>query len=83
MSHHDAAFSQIYAAPYGLASEPCRHFPCRCRVGPTSPKRHWWLIVDQCARCGRVLRTAGKRGLTWPQYDWVRRWNRRISGEQI
>jgi len=51
----------------------CLHYTQRMRVGPTSRKRDWSVLVDQCIRCGRTVRCV--HDLTWRQYDWVRRWN--------
>ncbi len=53
----------------------CGHFSRRERVGPTSRRRTWMILVDSCRRCNRIVRTAGVDHLTWEQYSWVRRWN--------
>lgn len=73
--HSDAAWSPYYEAPAGVDGEPCQHVAMRCRIGPTSRKRDWSIIVDECSRCGRVLRTI--QDLAWRQYDWLRRLNRK------
>lgn len=44
-------------------------------IGPTSRRRGFMILVDQCGWCGRILRSAEE--LTWRQYDWVRRINAR------
>lgn len=71
----DAAWSSYYVAPRGVDDDPCRHKPLtRKRIGPTSRKRAWMILVDECGWCGRVVRSA--EPLTWKQYDWIRRLNR-------
>jgi hypothetical protein len=74
MSHPDAAWSPYYLAPLGVDDDPCRHYASRKRVGPTSRKRTFMILVDECGRCGRVLRSI--EPLSWREYDWLRRLNR-------
>lgn len=50
----------------------------RERVGPTSRRRSWWVLVDKCARCGAAF-PVGE--VTWAQYAWVRAWNRRLLAD--
>lgn len=77
MTHPDAAWSPIcYMAPKGVPSEACRHSPQRMRIGPTGNKKRWMICVDKCGYCGHIMRAIGD--LTWPQYDWIRRSNKRI-----
>ena len=64
-----------YRLPDGIADDPCQHVASRRRVGPTSRKRSFTLLADQCAWCGRIL--TAFHPLSWRQYDWVRRYNRR------
>ena len=74
--HPDAAFSRFYVGPRGLDDERCNHSLRRCSVGPTSRRKRFTIIVDQCRKCGRIVRTVGK-DLTWPEYIWLRRINKR------
>lgn len=76
-AHPDTAWSPWYASPVGVDGEPCRHYGIRMRVGPTSRKRTFMILVDNCARCGRILRSA--RDLSWKEYEWVRRSNARSA----
>lgn len=74
MMHPDVAWSLTYEAPAGIAGDPCRHtHGTRCRVGPTSRRRSFMILVDSCGWCGRVLRTA--EDVTWQEYAWLRRRN--------
>lgn len=75
--HPDTSWSPYYTAPAGIVGEECRHYPQRKRVGPTSRRRNWMILVDACPRCGFVLRAA--QDLSWKQYDWLRRWNRSLT----
>jgi len=76
--HHDLEHYGAYIAPTGLKDETCAHiFLRRERVGPTSRKKSWMVLVDTCYRCGRHGRSA--EDLTWPQYVWLRRWNSRVG----
>ena len=62
-------------APAGVDWDPCRHFLRRVRVGPTGGRKRFMLLVDSCAHCSRIMRSA--YDLSWREYDWVRRWNLR------
>ena len=78
MSHPDSAWSATYIGPIGVSNEPCQHVLVRYNVGPTSRRRSFALRVDTCVRCGRITRNVGK-DLSWREYDWVRRLNRRLE----
>jgi len=55
--HPATAFSPYYELPAGVPSDPCRHYGRRCRVGSTSRSSRM-ILVDTCAWCGHVMRTA-------------------------
>lgn len=81
MTHPDAAWSPYYQSPSGHAA------PCACpskgqrmRVGPTSRRRPFSILVNSCGWCARILRSI--HDLSWREYDWVRRWNARIAREK-
>lgn len=65
--HPDSAWSPWYSAPVGIEGERCRH-------GPGQRMR---VLVDSCGWCGRIMRSV--HDLSWREYDWVRRWNRRVQ----
>ena len=80
--HPDFAWSpHFYMGPQGCDDEPCRHLPDRRRIGPTSRRKKFNLLVDECVRCGRILRSVGE--LTWREYFWVRRWNKRVGAVSL
>jgi hypothetical protein len=54
----------------------CR-FYTRKRVGPTSRKKTWMILVDTC-RCGQVKPI---EDLTPAQASWVQRWNLRFPND--
>ena len=54
------------------------HFS-RVGVGPTG-NNDWMIRVDSCVRCG-YLRPAQK--ITWKQWYWVIRWNKRIEQNKL
>lgn len=76
MTHPDAAWTIYYLSPDGVEGEPCRHWSNRSRVGSTS-RYSRMILVDACSRCGRILRCA--EDLSWREYDWMRRINRRLE----
>lgn len=80
MSHPDQAWSPYYCSPAGLENDPCKHSSRRLRVAPTGRKL-FSVLVDDCGYCGRILRT--QNDLSWREYDWVRRWNRRLGAESF
>ena len=74
MSHPDIAWTPYYTAPRGVENDWCCHTTWnRMRVGPTSRRRAFMILVDSCGWCGRILRS--HQDLTWREYDWVRRVN--------
>lgn len=76
MPHPDEAFSPWYRLPDGVSDEPCQHAFGDVRVvGPTGNSKMWMIRSENCDRCGRIMRS--RQDLSWEQYDWVRRWNRR------
>lgn len=57
------------------------HLPChkpmhREGVGPTGRKKCWMIRVDRCP-CGFIF--CAQASVTWEQYDWIRRYNRRLE----
>lgn len=55
-----------------------RHqFVNRRRIGPTSRKRDWMILVDSCG-CG-CCRPVFPGDLTWKQDDWINRCNSRTE----
>ncbi len=54
-----------------------RHSLVRQRVGTTSRRHAFMLLVDQCWRCLYIVNVLSP--MTWKQENWVRRWNDKRS----
>ena len=52
----------------------------RCRVGPTSRRKCWMLLVDRCYCCGHLSLV---EKVEEKQRDWVIRSNRKIAQSKM